>query len=109
MSNKKIKVDFLINKMTAGGAERVISLLANHLCQDPDYKIRIITFQGHDAYDLNPRIERVRLHRIFFFRSVVFNGFFNLLWFYRRRKKRPDIMSSHIDLLGYLTIPVSIM
>ncbi|WP_158211900.1 glycosyltransferase family 4 protein [Robiginitalea sediminis] len=107
MAPSVTRVDFLINKMTAGGAERVISLLANHLCQDPAYRVRVITFQGEDAYPLDERVERVRLHRVFLFRSVVVNGFFQLLWFYRKKKNRPDVMSSHIDLLGYLTIPVA--
>jgi len=101
-----MKIDFLINKMEAGGAERVVSILANYLTEK-QHEVRIITFQGTDSYELHPNVKRVRLHKHPFFRSVVFNGFFSLLHFYRKKANRPDIMSSHIHFLGYMTIPIS--
>lgn len=101
-----MKIDFLINQMGPGGAERVVSLLANYL-DDQGNDIRIITFQGPDSYVLNDTVTRIRLHRHPLFRSVVFNGFFGMLKFYRDPANRPDIMSSHIDLLGYMTIPIA--
>lgn len=101
-----MKIDFLINQMGPGGAERVVSLLANYL-DEQGHTIRIITFQGPDSYLLNKSVERIRLHRHPFFRSVVFNGFFGMLKFYFNSKNRPDIISSHIDLLGYMTIPIA--
>ncbi len=102
----KTKIDFLINKMSGGGAERVVSLLANYL-QNQNYQIRIITFQGSDKYPLDKNIERIKLHRHPFFQSVIVNGFFGLLKFYRKKSNRPDIISSHIHLLGLMTIPIS--
>jgi GalNAc-alpha-(1->4)-GalNAc-alpha-(1->3)-diNAcBac-PP-undecaprenol alpha-1,4-N-acetyl-D-galactosaminyltransferase len=101
-----MKIDFLINQMGPGGAERVVSLIANYL-DNQGHEIRIITFQGPDCYTLNDTVTRVKLHRHPFFRSVVFNGFFGMLKYYRDSKNRPDIMSSHIDLLAYMTIPIA--
>lgn len=101
-----MKIDFLINKMSGGGAERVVSILANNLAKR-GFIIRIITFQGQDNYNLEPSIERIKLHNHPFFQSVVINGFFGLLKFYRKKKNRPDVMSSHINLLGYMTIPIA--
>lgn len=103
-----MKIDFLINKMNAGGAERVVSILANYL-NEKNYEVRIITFQGSDVYQIDKEIKRIRLHKHPFFRSVVFNGFFSLLSFYRKKSNRPDVMNSHIHLLGYMTIPISII
>lgn len=103
-----MKIDFIINKMSGGGAERVVSIMANYL-YEKDYEVRIITFQGSDKYEIYKEIKRIRLHRHPFFRSVVFNGFFSLLLFYRKKANRPDIMSSHIHLLGYMTIPISLI
>lgn len=103
-----MKIDLVINKMSGGGAERVVSLVANYL-DEKGYTVRIITFQGGDKYTLNKGVTRVRLHRHPLFRSVVFNGFFSLLWFYRKKSNRPDIINSHIDLIGYMTIPISII
>ena len=103
-----MKIDLIINKMAGGGAERVVSLIANYL-DSKGYTVRIITFQGEDKYVLNEGITRVRLHNHPLFRSVVFNGFFSMLWFYRKKSNRPDVMNSHIDLIGYMTIPISII
>ncbi|MCG2461905.1 glycosyltransferase, partial [Flavobacteriaceae bacterium F89] len=101
-----MKIDFLINKMSGGGAERVVSLVANYLNQQ-GYEVRIITFQGTDKYELNKEVKRIKLHKHPFFQSVVINGFFSLIYFYRKKSNRPDIISSHINLLGYLTIPIA--
>ena len=101
-----MKIDFLISKMSDGGAQRVVSLLANYL-DEAGYSVRIITFTDGDHYPLNESIERVRLHNQPLVKSVVFSGFFSLLKFYRKKSNRPDLMSSHIDLLGYLTIPIA--
>ncbi|MBT9189028.1 glycosyltransferase family 4 protein [Zobellia russellii] len=92
--------------MSGGGAERVVSLLANYLV-DKGHIVRIITFQGSDKYDLSPKVERIKLHSHPFFQSVVVNGFFSLLNFYKQKKNRPDIISSHISLLSYMSIPIA--
>ncbi|MBU3024410.1 glycosyltransferase family 4 protein [Zobellia galactanivorans] len=101
-----MRIDFLINRMSGGGAERVVSLIANYLAEK-GHVVRIITFQDTDKYYLNPSIQRVKLHKHPLFQSVVINGFFQLLNFYKKKKNRPDVMSSHICLLGYMTIPVA--
>ncbi len=92
--------------MTDGGAQRVISLIANYLDQ-MGHEIRIISFRGGDQYEINPGIERIRLNKKVLINSVVFNGYFQLFSFYRKKENRPDVMNSHIDLLGYLTIPIA--
>lgn len=101
-----MKIDFLINKMSGGGAERVVSIIANYLVSK-NYDVRIITFQGSDKYELDPSVRRIKLHNYLLFRSVTINGFFSLLKFYRTKKNRPDIISSHINLLGYSTILIA--
>ncbi|AZQ58470.1 glycosyltransferase family 4 protein [Maribacter sp. MJ134] len=100
-----IKVDFLIGSMEAGGAQRVISNIANYLAEK-GYKIRIISLWGPDHYELNQSITRVRLHKRRIFNTILLNGFLNLLFFYRKKQNRPNIVSSHIDLYGLITIPV---
>ncbi len=103
-----LKIDFLTSNMEAGGAQRVISILANYLAEK-GYSIRVITITGPDHYELNPKIERIKLHRHPLFHSIVINGFFNLLAFYRKKSNRPDILSSHLDLLGLVSIPNSMI
>jgi len=99
------KVDFLIGSMEAGGAQRVISILANYLAEK-GYTVRIISLWGPDHYKLDERIQRIRLHKKPFLESKLFNGFLNFLSFYRKKSNRPDILSSHIDLYGFVSIPI---
>lgn len=101
-----MKIDFLISNMTGGGAQRVISTLANNL-DSRGHEVRIISFRGGDEYELSPTIERKRFNKKFLFNSVVFNGYFQLGSFYQNKANRPDLISSHINLLGYLTIPIA--
>jgi glycosyltransferase involved in cell wall biosynthesis len=99
-----MKIDFLISSMEAGGAQRVVSIVANYLWAR-GHSVRVITFRGPDHYKLQEGIKRVRLHRQPIISSVVLNGFFSLLAYYRKKSNRPDIISSHVDLLGYVAIP----
>ncbi len=101
-----MKIDFLIGNMTGGGAQRVISVLANHLAQK-GHIIKIISFRGGDEYPLDPSIKRIYFNKKVLMNSVVFNGYFQLFNFYRNKSNRPDVISSHINSLGYLTIPIA--
>ena len=98
-----MKIDFIIGRMKSGGAERVVSLLANHLAENGNY-VRIITFRDGDDYILHPSVERIRFHNKFIINSSIVKGFFLLLKFYYNKVNRPDVISSHIDLMGYSTI-----
>ena len=98
-----MKIDFVIGRLKAGGAERVVSLLANYFASK-GHTVRIITFIAGDDYELDPRIERVKLHKKFIVNFVVVRGFIFLLSYYFKKKNRPDIISSHIDFVGYATI-----
>tara|TARA_R110002049_G_scaffold240425_1_gene413894 strand:+ start:151101 stop:152189 length:1089 start_codon:yes stop_codon:yes gene_type:complete len=98
-----VKIDFVIGRLKAGGAERVVSLLANYFASK-GHTVRIITFIEGDDYKLDPRIERIKLHKKLIVNFVVVRGFFFLLSYYFKKKNRPDIISSHIDFVGYATI-----
>ena len=71
-----MKIDFLISKMSDGGAQRVISLIANYL-DDRGHQARVISFVGGDHYPLNSSVKRVELHDQPLIKSVVFSGFFS--------------------------------
>ena len=54
----KKKVLILIPRMGGGGAERVVSIVANHLCAEEDYEIRLnVLVSGESFYPLDPRID----------------------------------------------------
>lgn len=98
-----MKIDFIIGKIQSGGGERVLSILANYFAEK-GHRVRVITFIHGDSYQLNPNIERIRFHKKRLINYAVVRGFFSLLTFYAKKKNRPDIISSHIDYLGYATI-----
>ncbi|MDC6405683.1 MULTISPECIES: glycosyltransferase family 4 protein [Maribacter] len=102
-----MKIDFVIGSLYAGGAERVVSTLANHFAEK-GHSVRVITFRGGDHYSLHPSVKRIHgTSKLIFFNYTVLRAFLFLLKFYFKRKNRPDIISSHIDLMGFATIPVS--
>ncbi|NHF61535.1 glycosyltransferase family 4 protein [Flavobacteriaceae bacterium TP-CH-4] len=103
-----MKIDFVIGRLKAGGAERVVSIVANYFAEH-NHTVRIITFIDGDAYELDPRVERIRFHKKGLIKPAIIRGFFSLLKFYFKSKNRPDIINSHIGLMGYTSIPVGRM
>ena len=101
-----MKIHFFISKLGNGGAERVVSLLANEL-DDRGHEVTVFCFRPTNEYTVNPTVKRIRFHKKRIVDSVVFNGFFSLLRHYRNPKNRPDVMSTHINTLGYMTIPIA--
>lgn len=53
------KVIFVTNSLSGGGAERVMSIISNHLCNN-NYTVKIILLQKKDiAYDFNDKVELI--------------------------------------------------
>jgi glycosyltransferase involved in cell wall biosynthesis len=72
-----------------------------------DYNIRVITFMGGDAYNLDERIIRLRFHNRKIYRNVILTCFVGLLKFYSKKENRPDIVNPHIGIMGLPTIPIA--
>lgn len=98
-----MRIDFVIGGLKAGGAERVVSILANHFAENK-HIVRVITFNDPDAYELHPAIKRIKFHNKRFIKYSIVRGFFSLLILYFKKRNRPDVICSHIDLMGYATI-----
>lgn len=101
-----MKIHFFISKLGNGGAERVVSLLANEL-DDRGHDITVFCFRPTNEYAVNHSVKRIRFHKKRIINSVVFNGFFSMLRHYWNPKNRPDVMSTHINTLGFMTIPIA--
>ena len=56
------KIDFIIGSLIRGGAEHVISILANHYCEMGFEVNVVLLLHGAIEYDLNPKINIVRLY-----------------------------------------------
>lgn len=99
-----MKIDFLVNSLAAGGAERVLVLLANHF-HEQGHVVSIITFNDGDVWKPNEAINRVRLHdgRI---KNQMIRSTYVLLKHYYIKSNLPDVLISFMtrtNLIGILT------
>ena len=53
---------FVMNQMTSGGAERVVSILANEMIRKNNRVSLVITFEGKVHYDLESEIELIQFN-----------------------------------------------
>ena len=98
-----MKVDFLVDSLISGGAERVLVLLANHF-EEQGQDVTIITFNDNEVWKPNETIKRVKLHdgqiKNQMVRSTVV-----LLKHYYKKSNRPDFLITSMtrtNLIGIL-------
>ncbi|RME62160.1 MAG: glycosyltransferase, partial [Candidatus Dadabacteria bacterium] len=91
MSSSNIKVAFLVDSLRAGGAERVVSLLANQLAKE-SYRVSVITFKGKDSdyFSLREEVKR---------EVVPWEGFLSIKSFL---KKLNFILSSYSVVISFM-------
>lgn len=114
--NGSKKCLFLIPSLTNGGAERVMSTIANNLCSDCD--VRIVTFTDPDSfYKLNDRVEVVglgqkvnRKNKISLLFSSVTGGI-KLVFDLKKMVKswKPDAILSFLQAANMIAILVKIL
>lgn len=102
MSNKKIL--FHINSLGKGGAERVVSLLAEYFAKE-GYQVKIITlWRAEEEYELSPGIIRINMEELQgkrrrgrICRAV------GRLWDFRRciRREKPDLVISFCNKANF--------
>jgi GalNAc-alpha-(1->4)-GalNAc-alpha-(1->3)-diNAcBac-PP-undecaprenol alpha-1,4-N-acetyl-D-galactosaminyltransferase len=106
-----MRVFLVINSLNAGGAERVLSDLANYFISQ-DLEVSIINFQTHDHkafYDLDKKIKIIYLKKSWMKKGSFFIKFFSRFYcFYNLRKilkfEKPDQIISFIDLTNIITL-----
>ena len=106
INNPISKIDFIIPALSGGGAERVMAILANNFV-GRGYEVSVLSFnesaEGDDSYDLDPKIDRIKLHDGRFNNHKI-RSLNNLLGYYRNKTKRPDVIISFIGLTNLITI-----
>jgi GalNAc-alpha-(1->4)-GalNAc-alpha-(1->3)-diNAcBac-PP-undecaprenol alpha-1,4-N-acetyl-D-galactosaminyltransferase len=113
-SSPKGRLTFVIHKISAGGAERILTLLANELCEK-GWSVTLLTFDsGYEPafYKLHSRIQhrplslmreqggwwkavKVHFSRPFMLRCAI-------------RKSSPDAVIAFIDLMNIVTLVATI-
>lgn len=89
-----MKISFVTSTLTSGGAERVISLLANNFA-DRGYEVEMIalTSISPDYYSLNPKVKFIHADK------VSKGGLLGELWWFRRhiKKEQPDVVIAFME------------
>mgnify|MGYP000029409952 CR=1 FL=1 len=98
-----MKIHFLVNSLVAGGAERVLILLANHF-EEKGQDVTIITFNEPEVFSANDNVKRIKLHggRI---KNHMIRSTINLASLYSKKKNRPDVLipfMTQTNLIGIL-------
>lgn len=101
MSEKKIKITFVLPSLSAGGAERIMSFIAQELNKGIfEPTLLVIGFEKDSVYDIT------KTNTIFLNKKRVLFGTIGL--FKHFRKAKPDIVLSSIVHLNTLTAYLSV-
>ncbi len=104
-----MKVALLISSLEAGGAERVMAIMANYWIKK-EWTVSIITLsrQGSDFYELDPDINRIGLDELLESKNKLQSVFFNLRRSIKLRRTirqiKPDIIISFVDIMNIMSI-----
>ena len=109
-------VMFVLPRMNGGGAERVVSIVANHLARKTEYKINIVVLVSNDSfYPLDANIDfqsanylvnrKNKITRLY----SLGRNFFNSIGYVKNqiRNQKPDIVCSVLpeaDLVTYFAM-----
>ena len=100
------KITFLINSLSSGGAEKVLSVLANELIKS--YKVEIVFLEQNEFYKLDERIKKIYLSNFDGSESALKKLLFIALLAYRLKKyiQKNDIklIQSHIFRANYVNV-----
>jgi len=100
-----MKIDFIINSLTGGGAERVMVTLANGFSKFND--ISIITFNSENAYEVDSAVTRVKLHHGLY-KNHTLRSWNNLYKHYKIKANRPDFIVVFLPENALIAIPIAI-
>jgi len=100
-----MKIDFISGSLSGGGAERVLAILANYFT-DNGHVVRIITFNKGDAYDLDHRVKRIKLHHGKI-KNHKIRSLKNLFGLYKKKNNRPNVIISFITHMNLISIIVA--
>ncbi|NRD20148.1 glycosyltransferase family 4 protein [Winogradskyella eckloniae] len=95
-----MKIDFVVNSLVAGGAERVLILLANNF-DKKGHDVTIITFNEPEVFSANPTVKRVRLHNGNI-KNHTIRSTINLYKYYSNKNNRPDVLMPFMTQTNFI-------
>ncbi len=104
-----MRITFVIASLSSGGAERVVSLMANYWV-NTNKSVTIITLadKNDDFYFIDERVKRVSIGLAHESNNLFLKIFNNILRIVKLRKEitinKPDVVISFIDTMNVLTL-----
>ena len=109
-----MRLTFVIDSLGSGGAERVMTILANHFVERGD-DVALVTLDDGSTlpfFDLDPRVRQQALGTAREAGSIAarLGNAWRRLWTLRRRIRAnsPDVVLSFMDRVNYLTLAATI-
>ena len=106
-----MKIQFLINSLTSGGAERVATTIFNELSKSNKYNIYFYTLEKDKFYDLNKRICYNALSNFTLKTNnlikILSLPFLFLKYLRETKKNNPDLLISFLELSNFVSILVA--
>lgn len=107
-----MRITLVIATFTAGGAERVMTIMANYWAErGEDVTLITLSAQSDDWYDLHPRVKRVGLDVLSFSAHIgqAIRSNIQRIILLRRALRRscPDVVISFLDTTNVLTLLAS--
>jgi len=99
-----MKLDFIIDSLDGGGAERVMATLINSLSNEND--ITLITLNPGSKYPINKNITKIDLHHGSL-KNHTLRSLKNLFSYYQKKQKKPDFIIVFLPENALYTIPIS--
>jgi glycosyltransferase involved in cell wall biosynthesis len=100
-----MRIDFVINAIRGGGAERVLAALSEVFLKK-GHQVKIISFEAiSDQYPMNPSIQRIKLSKQVLPTAKASN-LWNLYKYYKVKTNRPDVVISFLSLNNLISILV---
>ena len=106
-----MKLQFLINSLTSGGAERVATTIFNELNKSNKYKIYFYTLEKDKFYNLNDGIYYKILSNFTLKTNnlikITLIPFLFLKYLMETKKNNPDLLISFLELSNFVSILVA--
>ena len=107
-----MRITLVISTFAAGGAERVMSVMANYWAErGEDITLITLSPQSNDWYKLDPRVKRVGLDVLSISTHIgqaIRHNVWRVIWLRQAlRRAHPDIVISFLDTTNVLTLMAS--
>lgn len=103
-----MKIEFIISSLGGGGAERVLTLMANSLAKNDSNEISVISLHpGEEVFPFDSRVKRVKLKQNKFISNLTLRSISNLFSYYRNKSNRPDIIISLSTTTNFIAIIIA--